>query len=93
MTVLEAQVNGLVSVVLGERGMKNLVKNGYNGFLIEDGDKRGFADKIIKLLSNKALYMRMKKNTLKEIKKHELPNVIKIWENEYAKLIKSRQQK
>ena len=91
MTVLEAQVNGLVCVGINARGMKDLIKNGYNGYLVKN--KNEFAQKILSLLSNKKLYKKMKENTLKEIKKHYLNKIIKEWEKESSILIKSYNSK
>ena len=88
MTMLEAQANGLVCIGLKDRGMKNLIRDGYNGYLIEDNDKKSFAEKIIKLLKNKELYNKLKKNTEKEIKKHSLNEIAKTWEEVYIDLLK-----
>jgi glycosyltransferase involved in cell wall biosynthesis len=87
ISTLEAQANGLVCVGIESRGIKDLVKNGYNGYLTENGDKQAFADKVIKLLTDKKLADRMKKNTLKEVKNHRIENVIKIWEKTYSELV------
>lgn len=90
MTLLEAQANGLVCVGLNERGLKTLIKNDYNGYLVKDNDKMGFARKIEYLIKNKVVYNKMKENTLKEIKKHSLKEVVKEWEKEYHLLISSK---
>jgi glycosyltransferase involved in cell wall biosynthesis len=89
ITTLEAQANGLVAVGINERGIKDLIKDKYNGYLARWGDKKQFANAIINLLSNNKLHETMKANTLKEIKKHYLPNIIKQWEKEYSILINS----
>lgn len=87
ITMLEAQANGIVSLGIDEGGTKDLIKNNYNGFLIENNNKEDFVDKVVLLLKDKKLYRKMKKNTLKEIKKHNMRNVIDIWEEEYKQLI------
>jgi 1,2-diacylglycerol 3-alpha-glucosyltransferase len=89
MTVLEAQANGLVCVGINKRGMKDLVKNGFNGYLAETNKKGQFANAVARLLSDEKLHGRMKNNTLKGIKRHELSHVIKNWEREYSLLIKN----
>jgi len=89
MTILEAQANGLPCVGISEKGMKNLIIDGHNGYLAKLDDKNTFAGRIVNLLKNKKLLNKMKKNTLKEIKIHRLPEVIKTWEKEYNGLIKS----
>ena len=87
MTVLEAQANGLVCVGLKAGGMVDLVKDSYNGYLLGITDKKGFAEKIVKLLFNKKLMKRMKRNTLIEVKKHSMSQVISTWEKTYSELI------
>ena len=90
MTVLESQQNGLVCVGLNEKGMSDLVKDGVNGYLFKEGDKKGFANAIVKLLTDNKLYTKMRKATFREIKKHSVPKVIDEWEETYANLIKKK---
>jgi glycosyltransferase involved in cell wall biosynthesis len=93
MTVLEAQANGLVCVCIGKRGMSDLIFDGKNGFLVKDGDKRSFADRICKLLSDKDLLSEMRAETLRMIKNHEIDKVMDVWEKEYSKLIKKSERR
>jgi len=86
MTILEAQANGLVCICLNKRGVKDLIKSGYNGYLAKS--KKEFSNRIIELLSDNKLRSRMRKNTLREIRKHDIKKVITIWERTYSKLIK-----
>jgi len=87
ITTLEAQANGLVCIGVNARGTKDLIKDGYNGYLVKEGDKKEFANRIIALIMNKKLYDRMAKNTLKEIKKHDLKLIITEWEKVYRSLV------
>ena len=90
MTILEAQINGLACVGINARGIKDLIKDGYNGYLAKNGDKEDFAEKIVSLIKNKKLLEKMSKNTLKEIKKHEIKSVISQWEETYNEVINER---
>jgi len=90
MTILEAQINGLPCVGINIRGMKDLVQNGYNGYLTEEKNPDEFSQRIIEILSNNKLHDRMRRNTLKEVKVNELSKVIEIWENTYRELINSK---
>ncbi len=92
ITALESQVNGLVCVGADATGTKDLIKNNYNGFLVKNGDKKDFAEKVIMLLRDDKLYKRMKKNTLKEVKKHYMNNVIDKLEKELFSLVKNRKR-
>ncbi len=89
ISTMEAQANGVVAIGINEGGIKDLIKNNYNGFLLEVGDKEGFANKVIELLTNDLLYKRMQTNTLKEIEKHRFEKIIKSWEKVYKDLIKN----
>jgi len=87
ISTLEAQANGLVCVGLDAKGIKDIIKNNHNGYLIKEGNKREFARKVLKLLDDKKNYERMRKNTLEEVKLHDIPTVIDDWEKLYCKLI------
>jgi len=87
ITTLEAQANGLVCVGMNAGGTKDLIKKGYNGYLINGGNKKDFSESVLKLLNDNKLYERMKKNSLREVDKHKIENVVKIWEEEYSKLL------
>ncbi|MFT4303166.1 MAG: glycosyltransferase [Candidatus Woesearchaeota archaeon] len=89
MTILEAQQNGLVCVGLKEKGVPDLIKNNVNGFLLKDGDKKGFANAIINLLTNEKLYESMKDATLKHVKKHHINGIVDEWEKTYLSVINS----
>jgi glycosyltransferase involved in cell wall biosynthesis len=89
MTVLEAQANGLVCIGLNARGIPDLVKNKSNGFVLPVGNENEFANAIIKLATNEKLYKKMREATFKEIKKHDIKNVIAEWEKTYHSLLKS----
>lgn len=86
ITMLEAQANGLVCVGLNAKGVKDLIRNNYNGFLVR-ASEREFANKVLELLRNKNLYNRMKRNTLREVRKHGINKIVKIWEKVYLSMI------
>ncbi len=77
LTVLEAQANGLVCVGVEGHGM-TLIKNNFNSYVVEPHDKQAFANAVIRLLTDKSLYKKMRIATLKEAKKYELDNIIGI---------------
>lgn len=82
LTMLEAQANGLVCVSVKGKGMA-LVKDGVNGFLVEATDKQGFAQKVVKLLSDSRTLRKMKSETLKTVKGYDIAKVSKEWEKTY----------
>jgi len=90
ISTLEAQANGLVCVGIDEGGVKDLIKSGYNGYLIKDKDKEAYISAVTRLLTNKSLYDKMKSNTLTEIKKHDLKIILSHWEKLIHKLKNKR---
>lgn len=92
LTMLEAQVNGLPCVGMNAKGTPDLLKDGINGFLVENEDKKTFAEAILKLLQNQDLLEQMKQNTLKMVKHHHIKNIIRVWEKTYTEVLKNHQQ-
>ncbi|MBI2141586.1 glycosyltransferase [Candidatus Woesearchaeota archaeon] len=89
LTVLEAQANGLVCVAVKSRAMK-LIKSGVNGYLVEPENKQAFADAVVKLLTEKSTYARMRKNTLKMIQKYDNANIAGLWEKVYRGVVRKK---
>jgi glycosyltransferase involved in cell wall biosynthesis len=61
IVLLEAQACGKPVVAFGVGGVKEAVKDGETGFLLELGDTEGFADKLLRLLGDQALHQKMGK--------------------------------
>jgi len=61
-SIIEALSLSKPCIVTNVDGNKDLVKDNYNGFLIEVGDSKTMADKIISILNNKEEIKRMSKN-------------------------------
>ncbi|MSR86094.1 glycosyltransferase family 4 protein [Candidatus Woesearchaeota archaeon] len=87
MTLLEAQANGTACVGINTKGIKDVIQDGYNGFLANKEDKKDFANKVLKILRDKKLQQILEKNAKEEAKKYDYHNIINIWEQEYSKLI------
>lgn len=62
MSALEAESSGTPAVAYNIGGLSEAVKDKYSGFLVEEDDIASFADKVILLLSNRPLLLRMSKN-------------------------------
>ena len=92
LTVLEAQINGLIPVVYDAGGMNYLIKNNRNGILVPVNDSKEFAKQVINLLGNKKKQEILKKNLKEDVKVHYIPNIIKKWEKEYSKLIRNNKK-
>jgi glycosyltransferase involved in cell wall biosynthesis len=91
MTILEAQANGIPCVGLSEKGIPDLIKDGVNGLVVPNHDNEAFSRAIIKILASDDLQNLFRVGALREIKKHELSEVIVAWEKTYSKLAAASQ--
>lgn len=87
MSILEAQVNGLICIGVNARGNPELIKNNKNGIIVEPGDYVKMGEAFLTILNDKALFSSMKKETYSEIQNHFLSNILEQWEEEYINLI------
>lgn len=84
MTLLEAQSQGLPAVALNISGVRNVIKNGYNGYLVKNlGELPG---KISEIIKQKEKIPRLKQNSLKNIRENftdekYFPQLIAIYNN------------
>ena len=85
MVLVEANAAGLPVVASNSPGCRDVVKNGINGLLVETGNSRVFAEKILDLLSNKNLYNQICKKILKDVKEYDWDVIV----GKYRKLYKS----
>ncbi|PIN90079.1 hypothetical protein COU57_04600 [Candidatus Pacearchaeota archaeon CG10_big_fil_rev_8_21_14_0_10_32_14] len=93
LTTIEAMTCGLPGIGLDATGTRDIIKDGVNGYLIKNKNdsEKEFASKIIKLLTDDKLRAKFSTMALFESKKYDQKKIIKIWEEEYSKLmIKNR---
>jgi len=94
LVLLEAMASGCPVVVRNALGFKDVVRNGYNGFLFKDKDD--FVEKIYEVLTKKRLKKRLIKNGYKTAQKFDINNyfrkIEKIYEKVMRKNIKSPRQ-
>ena len=72
LVLLEAMASGLPVVSLDGKGNRDIVKDNYNGFLIEDISIDLMCEKIIYLLNNKKEYERISQNAVDFSKKFSI---------------------
>src|SRR5262249_32601990 len=56
LALIEAMSAGLPVVCLDGKGNRDIIKNGENGFMLEENNVEAFAEKILQLMSDKQLY-------------------------------------
>jgi glycosyltransferase involved in cell wall biosynthesis len=67
LSLLEAMASGVPSVVTNVGGNPNIVKDGYNGYLVEPKDHLKMAKKIIHILSDFEVAKYLKNNSISSI--------------------------
>lgn len=86
MTLIESQINGLPCIGIKSQGIKDIIKDGYNGFIVKNENEREFSKRLIELIENENLLKKMKNNSKKEAKKYTTENSVYRWEKELNKL-------
>ena len=67
VVLLEAMASGTPIIGSNVGGIPDIIKDGYNGFLVPEKSPEGLADKIIQLLSNKELAEKFSVNGLETV--------------------------
>ena len=87
MNLIEAQCAGLPIVASENRGHRELVQNGENGFLVPPKDDVAFAEKVLQLYDDAALWERMAQAGQKQVKKFALEPVLEANRALYGELL------
>lgn len=81
LTLTEALQKGVVPIALNSSEVfKDIVTDGYDGFLIKDGSMSAFCKAIEKLVFDENLLVNMSANALKSAEKFSLEESVKKWE-------------
>lgn len=80
MVLLEAGSYGLPCIVYDiENGVKDIIIDGYNGFIIKNRNEREYVDKINELLYDKKELKELGKNAREGIKRFKKEEIVKKW--------------
>lgn len=79
IVLLEAARYGIPLVSFKNSGSTEIISNNWDGYLIDNRDKKIMAKKILELLKNKNRRIIMGKNAYKKSLKYNIDNVIKDW--------------
>ena len=74
--ILEAMNVGLPIISCPVGGIPDVIKNGYNGILVEPENPKQLREAILKLMTNEKLRKQISKNCKKEIRKYSWEKVI-----------------
>lgn len=87
MTLLEAISYGLPCVsYLFPCGPRDIIENGKNGYIIEEGDKEKFAQRLVELMKNVELRQKLGRNAKESSKKYNVDNIMEQWLALFSKI-------
>lgn len=89
MSILEAMAHGLPVIAPNTGGLKEILNNGCQGYLVDGRNPKVFADKCIKLYKNRALLREMGKLSRDRIiKEFSLANMVENYYGLYINIMK-----
>jgi len=87
ITLVEAQKYGCIPVVMDSYlSLCDIIKNGENGFIVPNNDKKSFIEKVCLLIDNIELREKIAKNAMNDCKKFDAVMIAKEWENLFMEL-------
>ena len=89
LVVLEAVSFGLPCAIFEIPGIDS-VKNNYNGFVVQQDDYVGLANRTLEILNNKDLYNEMSKASLAMAENYKMETIIKKWEDLINLLVQNK---
>lgn len=88
MVILEAMSEGLPIVSFAcQCGPRDIIVNGVNGFLVEEGNVNLLADKIKLLISSKDLRKKLGKNSLTQAANYLDSKIMPLWEDLFKRVL------
>lgn len=89
MVLIEAMAMGLPSVVYDcPVGPRTIITNNENGFLVENGNRNSFVEKLELLIEDENLRIQMGKNAQESVKKYDIDNIMQQWKSLFENLTK-----
>ncbi|MCX7641071.1 MAG: glycosyltransferase family 4 protein, partial [Elusimicrobiales bacterium] len=86
---IEAMTFGLPVVGTDAGGIKEIVKDGINGFIVPKQNPQKLAEAILKIYSDKYIYEKFSENSTKLVKDFSSSNMAKQTIDVYEKIIKN----
>lgn len=81
IALVEAEAHGLPAVANDVKyGPSDIIIDGQDGLLTKDGDIKGLAKAVIKLLTDQELLKQMSANAYRDSKRYSEPEVMKLWQ-------------
>ncbi|MCL4310612.1 MAG: glycosyltransferase [Actinomycetota bacterium] len=93
IVTMEAMASGLPVVAVDAMALPELVRDGINGFLFQNGDHEYLAKKVNQILADGKLAERMSRQSLRIIKGHDIGNTVRKYEELYHETIARHRKK
>lgn len=68
-------------------GPRDIIEDGKNGYVIEEGDKETFAHRLVELMKNDELRQEMGRNAKESSRKYSVENIMEQWLALFSKMI------
>ncbi|QEE51290.1 glycosyltransferase family 4 protein [Flavobacterium alkalisoli] len=89
MVLIEAMGVGVPCIAYNcPTGPSGIIINGYNGYLIDDGDEKAFANAVLQLIEHEEMREEMGKNAYNSSQRFFLPEIMQKWNDLFTSLLK-----
>lgn len=89
MVLLEAMSHGVVCLAYEtESGVKDIIQDGVNGYIIEKRNEKMYVQKINQLLKDDELLNKMGDNAFKSVEKYDKKSIMKKWDSILMDILK-----
>lgn len=89
-SIMEAMLEGIPCIVTNTRGLRDLIQDGHNGFVVEQNDDQHLVECFKLLINSNELQENMSKNAIQAIQPYLLSEVKKEYAEIYDVLLKER---
>ena len=86
ISVVEAMARGSIPITFKKGGLPEIIKSGYNGFIVDDVSSKSLCKKMFELATSED-YKKLTKNALDTSKKFTIENTIASLEKNYKELL------
>ena len=88
LAILEAMKHGIPCVAFDcPFGPRSIINDSYNGFLVDDGDIRRFANRLCRLIEDKNLREVFSRNCIEKSKSFDVESIMKKWKDLFEQMI------
>jgi glycosyltransferase involved in cell wall biosynthesis len=88
MVLIEAMASGLPCISYDcPCGPRAIIKDNYNGFLIENGNENEFVKTVSNLIDNENLRIQIGKNSKESVNKYDIDEIMNLWDKLFTELV------